>query len=381
LLVEQSNPSIINGAYQGRQTVRDFLFSHGAAAIRKRNNQTTFYDPAKERTMSATRSTDETLTQRYITAIDELSEIARVYHRSGRTEDALQLLATSLRLADAGEVGTQSRLKLLLLRSEILIVDHLLRNTENGQMFATIQQAKQLAETTEDQQGIADALSLLGQAHYFADLNTGSSPNSTQEEGRYRDALAFQQQALKLREGLHDTRGMSESYFLIGIVYERWQQHDTAQEYYIQALQIADQYGHDKEKAEPYRHRAWNAFLVTKNLDQALVYASQALSLREAASFKPYQPLDHILLSDIYLKKQDTASAQLHAQQALVLAEEMGYKRTLSQCQLTLGDIHLAQQEEEQARASYEKALALAQEVQIPLSVARAKERLTHIPR
>jgi hypothetical protein len=61
------------------------------------------------------------------------------------------------------------------------------------------------------------------------------------------------------------------------------------------------------------------------NLDEALSLALQALELREAARFKPYQPLDHLLLRDIYQVKGDTANAQLHEQRASALAEEMGY--------------------------------------------------------
>jgi hypothetical protein len=50
----------------------------------------------------------------------------------------------------------------------------------------------------------------------------------------------------------------------------------------------------------------------------------QALSLREEAGFKPYLPLDHLLLRDIYLARGDTANAQLHTERASALADEMG---------------------------------------------------------
>lgn len=176
---------------------------------------------------------------------------------------------------------------------------------------------------------MADALSLLGQAHYFttvvASLKSSVSPNSLQGQGKYDEALAYQQQALELREALHDTRGISESYFQIGVVYERWQQYERAMEYYTKARQIADQYNHPFEKTEPARHFAINA-LRQGDLDQALTLALQALELREEARFKPYQPLDHLLLRDIYLAKGDTANAQLHTQQASALAKEMGLK-------------------------------------------------------
>src|SRR2546423_14953781 len=115
-------------------------------------------------------------------------------------------------------------------------------------MFTTILQARQIAETSEDQQGLADALSVLGQAHYFATLKerrrSGATTNSSQDQGLYAEALTYQQQALELREALHDTRGQAESHFYIGIVYERWQQREQALEHYMKALEIAEQAGY-----------------------------------------------------------------------------------------------------------------------------------------
>jgi len=244
-------------------------------------------------------------------------------------------------------VKPQHRLKLLLQYGQVLVVDHLLTRGDADLLFSTILQAKQLAEGAQDQQGIADALSLLGQAHYFAavvaSLKSGASPDSPQGQGKYDEALAYQQQALELREALHDTRGVSESYFQIGVVYERWQQYDQAQAYYTQARQIADQYGHLFEKTEPARHFTLHA-LRKGNLDQALTLGLQALSLREEARFKPYLPLDHLLLRDVYLAKGDTANAQFHTEIASALAEEMGLKALVSSMP-NIRDILAAQQE------------------------------------
>jgi tetratricopeptide (TPR) repeat protein len=195
-------------------------------------------------------------------------------------------------------------------------------------MFSTILQAKQIAEEIEAQQGIADALSLLGQAHCNATtvaiVSSGALPFGSQGQGKYEEALAYQRQALKLREELHDTQGVSESNFFIGLVYQFWQQNDLAREHFIKAIQVAEQSGHILEQAEPHRHLTFDA-LFKGDLDQALIHARQALSFREASYFRPYQPFDHLALWDIYLKKGDTANAEFHMQQASTLAEEMGF--------------------------------------------------------
>lgn len=271
-------------------------------------------------------SANNEYTNHYTTAIDALCEIARSSFFLGRLRDALHVLGTSLHLIEGGEVAQKDHLKLLLLHGKVLNVDHLLSRGDTDLLFSTILQAQQIAESAQDELGRASALSLLGQAHCnattIAIVKSGALPFGTQGQGKYEKALAYQQQALELQETLHDTRGISESYFGIGLIYQFWQQNELAREYFTRAIQVAEQYGYVLEQAEPNRHLTIDA-LFKGDLDQALIYAQRALSFREAGGFRPYQPLDHLTLRDIYLKKGDTARAQFHMQQASALASEM----------------------------------------------------------
>jgi tetratricopeptide (TPR) repeat protein len=257
----------------------------------------------------------EALSKYYTVALDALYEIAAANYTLARLNDAQHVLRLSLQLLETGEARPQDRLKLLLLYGKVLIVDLMLNHQDTEPLFSIVQDAKQAADALHDQQGIADALSLLGQAHLFttvsASLKRGEFPNSPREEGKYDTAFAYQQQALDLREALHDTRGISESHFLLGNVYQFWQQYDLAREHFTQAYQIAEQSGHPYEKTEPARHLALLA-LNGGELDQALTYALQALTLRVAANFKPFLPLDHLLLRSIYLAQSDTTNAHFH---------------------------------------------------------------------
>lgn len=277
--------------------------------------------------------THEELAQRYTTAFEALSEIAHSYFFRGRLGDAIHVLDTTLHLSEVGEVAQKDRLKLLLLYGKILNVDHLIHREDTDLMFSIILQAKQIAEAAQDQQGLADALSLLGQAHCnattIATVKSGAMPFGTQDQGKYKEALDYQQQALGLQEALHDTRGISESYFGIGLVHQFWQQNDLAREHFIKAIQVAEESGYVLEQAEPNRHLTVDA-LFRGDLETALTYAKLALSFREAAGFRPYQPFDHLTLRDIYLQKGDTAKAQFHMQKASALAEEMGYATLVS---------------------------------------------------
>jgi tetratricopeptide (TPR) repeat protein len=236
-------------------------------------------------------------------------------------------------MVEVSEVAQKDHLKLLLVYGKVLTVDHLLHRGDTDLMFSTILQAKQIAESAQEQQGLADALSLLGQAHCnattIAIMKSGNLPFGTQGQEKYDEALAYQQQALSLQEALHNTRGVSESHFCIGLVYQFWQQNDLAREHFTQAIQVAEQYGHILEQAEPHRHLTLDA-LFKGDLDEALAHALRALSFREAGNFRPYQPLDHLSLWDIYLKRGDTAKVQFHMQQASTLAEAMGLSTLVS---------------------------------------------------
>ncbi|EFH86082.1 hypothetical protein [Ktedonobacter racemifer] len=296
--------------------------------------------------------THEAITSSYVHASETLAEVAQAYFLLGRLKDAQHLLSTTLRLLEAREATPQPRLRLLLLYSQVLIVDHLLTRGETEPMFSIISQAQQVAEAIQDPQGRADALSLLGQAHCnattIASLKNGVSPFVLQGQGRYDEelttALAYQRQALQQREALNDTRGISESYFLIGLVHERWCLDEQAQDYYAGASQVAEESGHAFERTEPARHRALHALKQGK-LDQALPLALQALKLREEAQFRPYQPLDHLLIRDIYLARGDTAKAQQHTEAASAIAAEMGME-TLVASMPNIQDVLAAQHKE-----------------------------------
>lgn len=275
--------------------------------------------------MLPTVTTLEQLAQHYTTAVPAIGELARAYARRGRLGEAQRLLQAGLQLAE----DDRQRFALQLLQGEIQVVEHILTWQGAERMLASADHARQLAEAGQNRQAVADALSLLGRAHLFAEattiLRTGAAPGSPPESGRYDQAQALQQQALELRLALNDTRGLSESHFLIGNVHQFWRQPELAQAHFAEASAIAERYGHSFEKVEPARHMAFLA-LERGDLDQALALAEQALSLREAVRFRPFMPLDHLLLRSIHLARGERAQADAHQQQAAALAAEIGYQ-------------------------------------------------------
>lgn len=288
------------------------------------------------------------LTGYYATALDALYKIAHSYFFLGKLGDAQRLLQTSLNLTKADEAASRDRLRLLLLYGRVLNVNHLIQRGDSDLLFSIISQARQVAEAAETQQGIAEALSLLGQAHCnattVATIASGALPFGPRGQGKYEEAFAYQQQALQLQEALHDTRGMSESLFGIGLIYQFWQQNEQAREHFTRAIQVAEKGGHILEQAEPHRHLMLDASF-RGDLEAALSHALSALSFREAGAFKPYQPFDHLALRDIYLKMGDTTRAELHLQQATALAEAMGFSELISSLTETMDRLGVQSEE------------------------------------
>jgi len=153
--------------------------------------------------MHSSPTLNDEMTRHYTTAIDALYEIANSYFFRGSLSDALRLLDTSQHMAEADEVAPQDRLKLLLLYGKILTVDHLITRGDTDLMFSTILQAKQIAEAVVAQQGMADALSILGQAYCNATtvaiVKSGALPFGSRGQGKYEEAFVYQQQAFELQ--------------------------------------------------------------------------------------------------------------------------------------------------------------------------------------
>lgn len=318
----------------------------------------------------------ETVTRLYITAIHTLCEMAEFYYCQGQLDKAQQVLRIASQLGEIGEVEYWGHLKIRLQLARVLIAGYFLTNKDADQMLSAILQAKQLAEAAHFEPGMADALSLLGQAHYYIALNGAITLSSS--EADYSEALMYQQAALEKREAFHDTRGISESLFFVGLVHERQRQYDQAQEHYEKVLQLAGQHGHLFEKSEAARHLGGIAWY-RGDLERALVSAQESLALREQISFKLYLPFAHILVGQISQARGDRDHAQSAYQQAFAIASEMGQKQTQAFSLLGLGEIQVAQKELPQARASFEHARALAEELQIARAITRANAYLERL--
>ncbi|BCL79704.1 tetratricopeptide repeat protein [Ktedonobacteria bacterium brp13] len=311
----------------------------------------------------------DTMVEQYTTLLQTLCDISESYYYLGRLDDAIKLLKIGEQLLEAKEVTRHDQLKLLLQSGKILISSIFYRNRDAEEAFATVTRAKQLAAFIVDEHGEADALDLLGFAYYYKQLMT--------KEGESSTPLAYCQQALERREVLGDQRGMSESSFHIGLIYENGDQSDLDQAriYYTKAYQIAREHGYKLEQSYAVRHLGGLLDAMQGDLEQARQCFEESLVLRQEIGFKIALPFSHLAVGEICTKQNELTVAATHYQQAEVLARELEQPVACILSQLSLGELYLAQQQCSQALECIEQAYRVAKEYHLTNWMSEATAR------
>ena len=327
----------------------------------------------------------------YQTAITALCEIAESYYRLGKLDAAHDVLeAGGYLLEHAPEAGGylpehapqqgplgETRAMLELQQGKLNTTGGFYANSRYEVAFVALLRARDLATANGNETLTADALQWLGQAYYNRALNTSASMRAPGEDS-YRQPLDYFQQALSRREALADTRGMAESLFYTGLIYERWGQRDTAQDYYTKALALAEEHGYAIEKSYALRHLAGLA-QEAGDLEKALAFFTESLALREAAGYNILLPLSHIAVGDVLLEQHKMAEAKVHYETAYAISQELDAPLTRIVSLLSLGSWYKANREFAQARSYLERTYISAQDLNIPMAMAAASKALNEL--
>lgn len=144
----------------------------------------------------------------YQTAIGAVCDIGEAYYRLGKLDAALSALQSgTLLMETAPEQQTlnNSRVALLLKQGKLLVTKGFFANSSYDDAVSVLLRAQELAISSGNEGGIADALQLMGQAYYNKALWS--------DRKGYERPLEYFQQALARREALGDTRGVAQSSF------------------------------------------------------------------------------------------------------------------------------------------------------------------------
>ena len=312
----------------------------------------------------------DSIAQECTNLVQNMNVLSESYYYLGKLDEALKVLESGMTLLELAEMRQKDQVQLLLQYGKVLIKRRYLIEQADSNIFPVLSRAKQIAESLRDNQSLAHALDLIGQA-YFYDNMSGS-------EIDFDTPLSYFEQVLELREVLHDKRVISESLFYMGLIYDNKEQWEKAQELYTEALQVADKHGYKAEQSFPERHLGL-IYLEQGNLDKARLYLAESLSLRESAGFKLYFPYSHIAVGNVCVAQNDFATALLHYQEAHKFAEELNLKIPIIMSLISLGDMYQLQKEYSQALEYFEKAHSVALESGIQRGIAEATARIEGI--
>ncbi len=315
-------------------------------------------------------SSQEGLAEQFRELLLSFEKCAHSYFMLGQLEQALQLFQIGLQMIRLPEVTQRDKARFLLRYGNMLTVKTNFENAPVEEAVAVLEQVKQLATELNDAHLFADALNGIGFARYVVASN--------KREGDPQMLLTTFQEALERRRVLHDDRGVSESLFHVGLIYEVLGQKEVARSSYMQALQIARTLGYPREASEALRHLG---FLeeAQGNFSQAQQYFVEALHVLEDSGIQVYLPFAHIVIADVCLAQRNMELASSQCQRALELSRQMNIKKALILSLLSSGHICQEKREENQARDYFEQAYALAQAINLKHAIQSASSALQHL--
>ena len=287
--------------------------------------------------------------------------IAEIYLYEARFDDALVLLnASVLALVKMDSKGTEWA-RLQIQRAGIMRYKGYCHHDPSlyDQALTILSSIMSVVKASGDKALLADALDLTGLALHSKEPNLDSS---------LARRLGYFEQALELRQAINDARGMAQSHFHIGLVYQSKRQSadDDRQKAFAsfqKAYELAQEGGFRFEQAHAARHLAY-AYDKQGEPDRAYACHKEFLETNEIIGFKPYLSPANVMVGLAHYKRGELGEAAGYFRTAYGLASEMGSKPFLADACLMLGVTAAAQGDKEVARKRLEEALSFARPIE-----------------
>lgn len=289
--------------------------------------------------------------------------------RLGKRDDAIRFLEENR--SGFESYNAQSQALFLLCYGKTLTLDAFSTGRTLDEPLSMLTHAKELADSVSDEYLQADILDALGEVYFVKGHKVSS------EESDYSTALSYFQQALALRDKLHDDYGRCRSLLNVGRIYHNLGQDETAHSYFIQARDIAQQEQRVDVQAEAILHLA--LLEAESDIEAAIQLATEALALRESANLISVLPYSYLALAELHHAQGNLSKARDYYQQCYKLAQETFMTQTVISALLGTGYIHLDSGEKQQAREQFEQAYALSMAIGLKTGIEEATEALQEI--
>jgi tetratricopeptide (TPR) repeat protein len=306
---------------------------------------------------------EETLAERYGSALDALRAVAEAYDLQGRLDDAERLWAVCEQLSGAVVLPAE-QVRCLLGYASFLVNKYFLTGAREELMQIIVERARREAEALQDKSAMATALFLFGRMTY--------NQHMLKNEVDFTDTRAHLQQASVLWEAVGDSYQLAETLFYTGLTYDRQGPAPQSERFYQQALQLAEEQGNRWAASEAHRH-----LTDYTQGEERLAHALRSLELRQEMDFTRSLPSAQLLLAEILIDQSNTDRALEYCRQAEELARQMRLQFYLVDALLLRCDIAAQQGNPAEAREHLQQASVLAQQSNYGRGAAAIAEKLS----
>jgi tetratricopeptide (TPR) repeat protein len=317
------------------------------------------------------RSVHRALAQHYHDLVYILVQISEIYLYEAKLNDAQRLLNADFLKDIEDRLDPHEIARLQIQRAKVMFYRSYFGPSDHDIALAILYEAEKVAASLGDKGLVADVMDLAGSILYAKEWPGSATLDIP---------LKYFTQGLALREEAEDQRGIAESLFNIGTVYQNKagasdEDRQQAFEYFQKAHRLAQGKGFKLEQSYAARHLGFLC-LLRRELDQALAYQQECLALRKEIGCKIFLAPTYTMIGVTHHARNEMNQALEHFQSAQMLAKKIGSQRFLAEAFFGIGTVNEAEKDEIGALSYYQQALASARAADFGFVVSLATRKI-----
>ena len=231
------------------------------------------------------------------------------------------------------------------------------RSVSTDSAFTYGNRALNLAKTTKNRQGEAQAYNDLGILYYDA--------------SNFKKAITYYKKTKHYREIVNDSMGMASAYNKLGIAYQRIFKMDSAIYYATNALKIYEDKNH-VQYAAIIKNNIANIYQDLKQYDKALKTHLEVADIRKEIKDLNGLTYSYTNIGNAYLFLKDTLQALNYYTKGIEIAKRNNFKGELATLYNNLGSVYKGQKKFYKAIEVYNKSFDIRKKLNDNYGVASA---------
>lgn len=178
-----------------------------------------------------------------------------------------------------------------------------------------------------------------------------------------------------LAQKLNHTRSIIGSYNLLGLNYWKKQEYDTAENFYLKAIELNKDFGEERVNGVAYTNLSSIAG-DRGNYEKSLDYSEKAIKIAKKIGDKNIWAINLSKIGNVYYYQQDYTKAEEYYLKVIDMKKELDDKRGIGINYSKLGSIFLKIRDYEKSEKYYKMALKIYEEIGLTDGIASATGNL-----